>query len=109
MADTKGNLKTIRLSTSPNADALRQLEIGNIVYLDGIIYTGREGVYTKVIQEGAELPIDLPAVSAANFHCSPAAAVNENGSYNLSAVTATASFRFSKWIEKWNSNQWWPK
>ena len=101
MASSKRNLKTIRLSTSPDLDALRQLEISNIVYLDGIVYTGREGVYTKVIEQNAELPIDLPHVSTANFHCSPAACINPDGSYKVSAVTATASFRFSKWLEKW--------
>lgn len=101
MVSASGNLKTVRLSTNPSPDDLRQLEIGNIVYLDGVVYTGREGVYTKVIEQGAELPLDLPAVSATNFHCSPAAAVNPDGSFNLRAVTATASFRFSKWLEKW--------
>ena len=101
MASGNGNLKTVRLSTNPDAAALRKLEIGNVVYLDGVVYTGREGVYTKIIEQGAELPIDLPNISATNFHCSPAAAVNEDGSFNLRAVTATASFRFSKWLEKW--------
>jgi len=55
----------------------------------------------KVVEDGAELPLDLPAESAANFHCSPAAAPRPDGSYDLSAVTATASFRFSKWLEDW--------
>ena len=101
MAINHGNLKTVRLSTNPSAEDLAALEMGNIVYLDGVVYTGREGVYTKVIEQGATLPIALPDVSAANFHCSPAAAVNEDGSFNLRAVTATASFRFSKWLPKW--------
>ena len=101
MVSASGNLKTVRLSTNPSAEDLRKLEIGNIVYLDGVVYTGREGVYTKVIEKGAAVPLDLPAVSAANFHCSPAAAVNPDGSFNLRAVTATASFRFSKWMKKW--------
>ena len=101
MVSASGNLKTVRLSTSPTPEDLRALEIGNIGYLDGVVYTGREGVYTKVIEQGAELPLPLPATSATNFHCSPAAAVNPDGSFNLRAVTATASFRFSKWLEKW--------
>ncbi|MAH83873.1 MAG: fumarate hydratase [Rhodospirillaceae bacterium TMED8] len=101
MANATSALKTIRLSTNPSPTALRSLEIGNIVYLDGVVYTGREGVYTKVIEKGATIPLKLPSLSATNFHCSPAAAVNTDGSYNLRAVTATASFRFSKWLEKW--------
>ena len=91
----------IRLSTKPDEAALRALKLGDIVYLDGIVYTGREGVYKKVIEEGVALPLDLPGDSAANFHCSPAAAPLDEGGYALSAVTATASFRFSSWLSDW--------
>ena len=93
--------KKIRLSTNPKEDAIAALQIGDIVYLDGTIYTAREGVYMRVIEDGVDLPLDLPAVSAANFHCSPAATQHDDGSFVLGAVTATASFRFSKWIGRW--------
>ena len=98
---SSAKLKKISLSTNPDAEALRALELGDVVYLNGVVYTGREGVYMKVVEDGAKLPINLPAESAANFHCSPAAARRPDGSYALSAVTATASFRFSKWLEDW--------
>jgi L(+)-tartrate dehydratase beta subunit len=45
--------------------------------------------------------VDLPELSNANFHCSPAAAIEPDGSYNVGGVTATASFRFSKWMKRW--------
>ena len=45
--------------------------------------------------------LTLPDISAVNFHCSPAAATRPGGEYAVSAVTATASFRFSKWLEDW--------
>lgn len=93
--------KKVRLKTEPSAEDLRELEIGDVVYLDGTIYTAREGVYRRVIEEGQPLPLDLPAESGANFHCSPAATINPDGSFNIGAVTATASFRFSKWIGEW--------
>lgn len=94
-------LKTTRLSTSPDPASLAALELGEVVYLDGVVYTGREGVYKKVVEDGAALPLDLPGESAVNFHCSPAAAPNPGGGYTMGAVTATASFRFSKWLEDW--------
>lgn len=100
MAD-HGEFKKVSLSTNPTPEALAELEIGNIVYLNGCVYTAREGAYMKVVDEGEPMPLDLPADSMANFHCSPAAVQNDDGSYNLSAVTATASFRFAKWMEKW--------
>ena len=98
---SNGNLKKVSLSTNPDAAALKSLELGNVVYLNGVVYTAREGAYMKVVDDGVDLPLDLPAVSAANFHCSPAAAQRPDGSYALSAVSATASFRFRKWLGGW--------
>ena len=98
---SKGKFKKISLSTNPTEAALKSLELGNVVFLDGVVYTGREGAYMKVVEDGAELPLDLPAESATNFHCSPAAAKRADGSYALSAVSATASFRFAKWLDDW--------
>jgi L(+)-tartrate dehydratase beta subunit len=93
--------KRIRLSTRPSRDDLAALAIGDVVYLDGPIYTAREGVYMRVIDGGESPPISLPAESAANFHCSPAATVDPDDNITMGAVTATASFRFSKWIGEW--------
>ena len=91
----------MRLSANPIPEALADLTIGDIVYLDGTVYTAREGIYKRVLEDGIALPLDLPAKSAANFHCSPAATQHDDGSFDLGAVTATASFRFSKWIGPW--------
>jgi len=93
--------RKIRLSANPTAEALADLRIGDIIYLDGTVYTAREGVYKRVLEDGIAMPMDLPADSAANFHCSPAATQHDDGSFDLGAVTATASFRFSKWIGPW--------
>ncbi len=101
MADKQRKPQQIRLKIPAGTEDLAGLEPGTVVYLDGVIYTGREGVYKKIIDDGAPLPLDLPAVSNANFHCSPAAAQNPDGSFNVGGVTATASFRFSKWMPQW--------
>ena len=93
--------REIRLSTTPSPEALAELRLGDIVYLDGLIYTAREGVYMRALEQNANIPMELPAESAANFHCSPAAAIDPDGSYRVGAVTATASFRFAKWIGEW--------
>ena len=56
-----------RLSTTPTREELSALAIGDIVHLDGLIYTAREGVYKRALEEGEALPANLPADSAANF------------------------------------------
>jgi L(+)-tartrate dehydratase beta subunit len=77
---------------------LQQLKLGDLVYLDGPLFTGREGVYKRFLTEGVEPPLPWSEISNVNFHCSPAATQREDGSYDVKAVTATASFRFGKWM-----------
>jgi L(+)-tartrate dehydratase beta subunit len=101
MANQKPQRKTVRLKLPVQDGDLDGLEIGTVVYLDGVIYTAREAVYKKVLEEGDQLPSGLARLSNVNFHCSPAAAVEPDGSYNVGGVTATASFRFSKWMPDW--------
>ncbi len=94
-------MKVFHLDLPAQTEDIAKLEIGAAVYLNGVVYTAREGVYKKVLEDGVPLPLDLAAVSNVNFHCSPAAAPDGQGGYNVGAVTATASFRFSKWLPQW--------
>jgi len=94
-------LKSVRLDLPVATEALRALDIGTVVYLNGRIYTAREGVYKKAVEERAGLPAPAAELGSANFHCSPAATLNADGSATVGAVTATASFRFAKWLDGW--------
>jgi L(+)-tartrate dehydratase beta subunit len=93
--------REIVLSTTPTPEDIAQLRLGDIVYLNGLMYTAREGVYMRALEEKANIPMELPSESATNFHCSPAATIREDGSFDMGAVTATASFRFAKWLPEW--------
>ncbi len=44
MAEKHGKLAEVRLTTPVSAAAIAWLELGQVVYLDGVVYTGREGV-----------------------------------------------------------------
>ena len=94
-------LKTVHLKLPASTEDLRTLEIGSVAYLTGRVFTAREGVYKHAIEDGAGMPASREALGLANFHCSPAAAINADGSYTVGAVTATASFRFAKWLDGW--------
>lgn len=95
---TANSLKTVTLDLPATTEQLRELEIGTVVYLNGRVFTAREGVYKMAVDDGKPLPADL---GTANFHCSPAAAIEDDGTLNVGAVTATASFRFAKWLDGW--------
>ena len=91
----------VHLTTPVSPESIRSLKLGDVVYLSGVPYTGREGVYRKVVDKGAALPDSVRALTNVNFHCSPAASVRPDGSYSVEAVTATASFRFGKSMTTW--------
>jgi L(+)-tartrate dehydratase beta subunit len=122
-------LKTVQLKLPATIDDLRKLEIGTVAYLTGRIFTAREGVYKHAIEDGAGMPASKEALGLVNFHCSPAARINPDGTYSVGAiasapmedpgdvpphalanpepgytvgaVSATASFRFVKWLDRW--------
>lgn len=95
-----GEIGSHRLTAPVAPGALRALRIGDVVHIDGLIYTGREGLYTRLVDEGMPPPVDLRALTNVNFHCSPAATADADGGYRIGAVTATASFRFSRFMDR---------
>jgi L(+)-tartrate dehydratase beta subunit len=101
MGERAQKLKQVRLTTPVSAEDLAKLEIGSVVFLDGLIYTGREGVYERFLKGGERPEPDFARLTNVNFHCSPAANIQDDGSYRVSAVTATASFRFAKYLSRW--------
>jgi L(+)-tartrate dehydratase beta subunit len=94
-------LNTVDLKLPASTEDLARLKLGDVVYLSGRIFTAREGVYKRAVEDGAGLPASREEMGSANFHCSPAAAIEPDGSYTVGAVTATASFRFNKWLDGW--------
>lgn len=98
-------LETTTLTLPASTEDLARLRIGTVVYLTGRVFTAREGVYKRAVEDGLGLPVPAgtvgEAMGTANFHCSPAASVNADGSFTVGAVTATASFRFAKWLDGW--------
>ncbi|MDR3521612.1 MAG: fumarate hydratase C-terminal domain-containing protein [Acidocella sp.] len=94
-------LKIVELQLPATTEQLRALELGTVVYLTGRVFTGREGVYKRAVEEGHGMPAAPEALGRVNFHCSPAATIEADGSFTMGAVSATASFRFAKWLDGW--------
>jgi len=94
-------MRQVELTTPVAENEIRGLELGDVVYLTGALYTAREGVYGRVVEGGAPFPERVRALTNVNFHCSPAASVQLDWSYAVEAITATASFRFGKSMRPW--------
>jgi L(+)-tartrate dehydratase beta subunit len=88
----------VQLDLPLTEDAVRGLQVGDAVFLNGLLFTGREGVYRRIFEHGIEPPLDIRHTCNVTFHCSPAVNEPSSGQYNVAAVTATASFRFAKHV-----------
>ena len=96
-----GKLRKVSLNLPATAEDIAGLRPGDIAFLTGVVYTAREGVYERILNKGDSLPAGLTDITNVNFHCSPAAAPDGAGGYRIGGVTATASFRFSKYMGDW--------
>lgn len=103
---TKQNQSEIRevsITLPATLDDIESLELGDAVFLNGLVFTGREGLYHMIFEKNLEPPIDLRTLGGATFHCSPAINETAPGVYNVPSVTATASFRFAKYMPEFLS------
>lgn len=82
-----------RLTPPLTEEQVRELEIGDVVYIDGIIYTFRDAQHIRAkeyLEEGKELPVDLS--DQVIYHCAPAYNETEDG-YDIFAGGPTTSER----------------
>lgn len=94
-------MNTYRLQIPLSEDAVRRLRIGDVVYLDGRIHTGRARVYQHVLEKGHPVPIDLAATCNVQMHAAPAGQEEQPGKYRISSIQATASFRYGRWVPEY--------
>jgi L(+)-tartrate dehydratase beta subunit len=91
-------MNTYRLEIPLSEDAVRKLRVGDVVFLDGKVHTGRALVYQHVLEKGNPIPIDIASVSNVQMHAAPAGREEAPGKYRISSIQATASFRYGKWV-----------
>ena len=60
-------LKTVRLRLPASTADLAVLEIGTVVYLDGRLFTAREGVYKRAVEDGFGMPASPDGARACKF------------------------------------------
>ena len=100
MTSTKSTIREINLDIPFDKTAIKEVRPGDAVLLNGTIFTGREGVYRQIFENKLEPPIDIRNTCPVNFHCSPAVSEPSPGEYKIPSVTATASFRFARYIKE---------
>lgn len=80
--------EVVRLKTPLSEADVRKLKVGDVVLLDGVVFTGRDAVH-KYLHDGGELDVIRNGVI---YHCGPV--VLQNGSeYRVVAAGPTTSIR----------------
>ena len=79
------------LITPISEEDLRDIRIGDVIYLDGTVVTGRDMVHRRVVKEGLQIPVDIH--DAAVMHAGPITRKTPDGGYEMVAIGPTTSSR----------------
>ena len=82
------------LTTPVSAEDLKDIHVGDIVYLNGSMTTCRDVAHRRLVEEGRELPVDVK--DAAIFHAGPIIRPLENDKFEMVSVGPTTSMRMEK-------------
>lgn len=82
------------LTTPVTDDDLKDIHVGDIIYLNGHIVTCRDVAHRRLIEQGRELPVDISG--GAIFHAGPIVSKNDQGKYEMISVGPTTSMRMEK-------------
>lgn len=85
----------VKLTIPLSEDDVRNLKLGDSVYLSGTMYTGRDEVHIRALEyleEGKEIPVDFKDMAI--FHCGPIMK-KENEHWSVVAAGPTTSTRMN--------------
>lgn len=84
------------LTTPIQSEDLKDIHIGDIVYLSGYLITSRDDVHTRLVKQGKKLPVDLKG--KAIFHAGPIMVPDDKSSsgYRVVTIGPTTSMRMEK-------------
>ena len=82
------------LITPVSTEDLKDIKVGDIVYLDGSMTTCRDVAHRRLVEEGRELPVDVR--NNAIFHAGPIIRPLENHKFEMVSVGPTTSMRMEK-------------
>jgi L(+)-tartrate dehydratase beta subunit len=91
-------LREFNLTLPASESDFAPLRVGDAVFLNGLVFTGREGLYDMIYEKKKEPPIDISALGGATINASPTVKETEPGVYHVPSITGTASFRFAKYM-----------
>ncbi|GAC91568.1 fumarase [Anoxybacillus flavithermus NBRC 109594] len=84
-----GEAREIVLEAPITEEQIRSLKVGDVVRINGMIYTGRDAIHKHLMDHDA--PVDLNGQII--YHCGPVMLKDENGKWHVKAAGPTTSIR----------------
>ena len=88
-AGSSEGTRTVELHMPITEEQIRQLKVGDIVILNGPIYTGRDALHKHLMDHDA--PVDLNG--GVIYHCGPVMLKDQEGNWHVKAAGPTTSIR----------------
>jgi tartrate/fumarate subfamily iron-sulfur-dependent hydro-lyase beta chain len=91
--------KEVSLTTPLKREDVADLKVGDVVYINGVIYTARDMAHIRImdyLREGKQLPVDLRG--AAIFHAGPVVR-RKNEEWEVIVIGPTTSTRMDPFSE----------
>lgn len=82
------------LNTPISDEDLKDIKIGDIIYLNGTVVTCRDVAHRRLIELGRKLPVDLEGLAI--FHAGPIVRKNEDDKFEMVSIGPTTSMRMEK-------------
>ena len=82
------------LNTPISSEDIKDIRIGDIIYISGTIVTCRDVAHRRLIEEGIPLPVDLHGLAI--FHAGPIVKDHGNDEYEMISIGPTTSMRMEK-------------
>ncbi|WP_203363870.1 fumarate hydratase [Bacillus sp. REN10] len=87
--ETKSESRTVTLQAPITEEQIRELKVGDVVRINGMMYTGRDAIHKYLTDHDA--PVDLNGQVI--YHCGPVMLKDEDGKWHVKAAGPTTSIR----------------
>ena len=94
MSILKNSTMSKTLNLPLTNEEINTLHAEDIIYLSGLLVTGRDEVHHRIVEEGIAPPLDLRGMAV--YHAGPIVRGN-NENWELVSIGPTSSVRLEKW------------
>ncbi|MBB6177057.1 fumarate hydratase class I [Anoxybacillus tengchongensis] len=84
-----GEAREVVLEAPITEEQIRSLKVGDVVRINGMIYTGRDAIHKHLMDHDAPVNLNGQII----YHCGPVMLKDENGKWHVKAAGPTTSIR----------------